>query len=91
MFSRLFLNLFQISDCLFWFELTLHFALYLDLVVTLLSLIITKFSLYLDILWLHVLYLDAVLQAVKLPASIADLNAGLADVDGEAFSLIVID
>jgi hypothetical protein len=34
------------------------------------------------------IYLDAVLQAVKLPSVIADLNAGLADVDGEA---LVID
>jgi len=32
------------------------------------------------------LCLDAVLQAVQLPAGVADLNAGLADVDGEALS-----
>lgn len=31
--------------------------------------------------------LDAVLQAVKLPARVADLHAGLPDVDGDAFPL----
>ena len=31
--------------------------------------------------------LDAVLQAVELPAGIADLAAGLADVDGDALAL----
>ena len=31
--------------------------------------------------------LDAVLQAVQLPACIADLAAGLADVDGDALTL----
>lgn len=31
--------------------------------------------------------LDAVLQAVQLPAGVADLDAGLADVDGDAFPL----
>ena len=31
--------------------------------------------------------LDAVLQAVQLPAGIADLDSGLADVDGDAFTL----
>ena len=31
--------------------------------------------------------LDAVLQAVQLPASIAHLDTGLANVDGEAFTL----
>lgn len=37
--------------------------------------------------WLHnISYLDAVLQAVQLPAGVAYLNAGLADVDGEALS-----
>jgi hypothetical protein len=30
--------------------------------------------------------LDAVLEAVELPASIADLNASLADVDGDYFT-----
>lgn len=31
--------------------------------------------------------LDAMLQAVELPAGIADLNASLADVDWDAFPL----
>ena len=31
--------------------------------------------------------LDAVLQAVQLPASITDLDAGLSDVDRDAFTL----
>ena len=30
---------------------------------------------------------DAVLQAVELPAAVADLDAGLADVDAETFAL----
>ena len=31
--------------------------------------------------------LDAVLQAVELPAGVADLDAGLAHVDGDALTL----
>ena len=31
--------------------------------------------------------LDAVLEAVKLPARVANLAASLADVDGDAFTL----
>ena len=31
--------------------------------------------------------LDAVLQAVQLPASIADLDTSLANMDGDAFTL----
>ena len=31
--------------------------------------------------------LDPVLQAVKFPAGIANLDSGLADVDGDAFTL----
>ena len=31
--------------------------------------------------------LDAVLQAVELPARVTDLNTGLSDMDGDAFAL----
>jgi hypothetical protein len=35
---------------------------------------------------LIIAYLDAMLEAVELPAGIADLNPCLADVDGKALS-----
>ena len=37
--------------------------------------------------WHLAIGLDAVFQAIELPAGIADLNTSLANVDGDAFTL----